>query len=152
MHSRAVYEVFFTQLWAYYRGLSLKRRRSVFFEKSGFPGSGYPDGSGTIRGPSGSQGESLDTHIVGSLSLKSRKNEKSGFSKNRISRSGSGLGDSGPSGGWPWGPKRSIEAKKAKKKFPEKPDFPDPDEQDPDVVLRERWGGRGLPVAKISDL
>merc|ERR1711974_411265 len=60
--------------------------------KSGFPESGYPDGSGTIRGPSGSQGESLDTHIVGPLSLKSRKNEKSGFSKNRISQSGSGLG------------------------------------------------------------
>ena len=50
-------------------------------------------------GPSGGQGESLDTHIVGSLSLKSRKNEKSGFSKNRISRSGSGLGGTGTSGG-----------------------------------------------------
>ena len=38
-------------------------------------------------------GESLDTHIVGSLSLKSRKNEKSGFLKNRISWSGSGFPD-----------------------------------------------------------
>ena len=54
--------------------------------------------------------------------------------------------------GRPWGPKRSIEAKKAKNNFPEKPDFPDPDEPDPYPVLRERWGSRGLPVAKISDL
>ena len=30
--------------------------------------------------------ESIDTHIVGFLSLKSRKNEKSGCSKNQISR------------------------------------------------------------------
>ena len=48
-----------------------------------------------------SSGIVYDTHIVGSLSLKSQKNEKYGFSKNRISRSGSGLGDSGPSGGDP---------------------------------------------------
>ena len=47
----------------------------------------------------------------------------------------------------------SVEAKKGeKKKIPEKPDFPDLDEPDPYPVLRERWGSRGLPVAKISDL
>ena len=30
------------------------------FKKSGFLRSGYPDGSGTIRGPSGGQGESVE--------------------------------------------------------------------------------------------
>ena len=40
-------------------------------------------------------------------------------------------------------------SKKSEKKIPEKLDFPDPD---PEVVLRGRLGGRGLPVAKISDL
>ena len=40
----------------------------------------------------------------------------------------------------------------SEKKIPEKLDFPDLDEPDPDVVLRERLGGQGLPVAKISDL
>ena len=49
------------------------------------------------------------------------------FDKTGFPGSLSGLGDSGTPGGWPWGPKRSIEAKKAKKKFPEKPDFPDPE-------------------------
>ena len=49
------------------------------------------------------------------------------FRKNRISRSGSGLGGTGTSGEWPWGPKGSIEAKKAKKISGENPDFPDPD-------------------------
>ena len=56
-----------------------------------------------FRGPSGGQGESLDTHIVGSLSLESRKNKKSEFRKTGFpgSRSGSGLGGTGTSGGDP---------------------------------------------------
>ena len=71
--------------------------------------------------------------------LKLKKSKKR---KIRISRSGSGLGDSGPSGGWPWGPKRSIEAKKAKKKFPENPDFPDPDPDFRIYVHAVAIGGR----------
>ena len=37
---------------------------------------------------------------------------------------------------------RGRRSQKKRKKIPEKPDFPDPDEPDPDVVLRERSGGR----------
>ena len=44
------------------------------FKKSGFLRSGYPDGSGTIRGPSGGQGESVEAKKA-----KIRIFEKSGF-------------------------------------------------------------------------
>ena len=44
-------------------------------------------------------------------------------------------------GGDPEVPRVHRSGKKAKKKIPEKPDFPDPDELDPYPVLRERWGG-----------
>ena len=55
-------------------------------------------------------------------------------------------------GGDPEVPRGPQKRKKAKKKFPEKPDFPDPD---PDFRINAaamRLGGRGLPAAKISDL
>ena len=95
-------------------------------------------------------GESLDTHIVGSLSLKSRKNEKYGFSKNRISQSGSGLGGTGTSEEWPRGPKRSVEAKK-REKNPEKIRFSRIRiSGSPSMALRR--GFQKLPVAKISRL
>ena len=102
----------------YCRGFKLKKASSTVKYRKKYRNS-------TAVGPAGpgGPGESIDTHIVGSLSSKSRKNEKSGFSKNRISRSGSGLGDTGTSGGWPWGPKGSLEAKKKKFRIFEKSGF-----------------------------
>ena len=62
------------------------------------------------------------------------------FEKAEFPRSGSGLGGSGTSGVDPEVPRGPMKQKKAKKIFPEKLDFPDPDEPDPYPVLRERWG------------
>ena len=79
--------------------------------------------------------------------------QKKLIKKNRISRSRSGLGGSGPFGGWPWGPKRSVEAKKSEKKKFRKNRISRIQIRISGSTprLRDR-GGQGLPVAKISDL
>ena len=88
--------------------------------------------------------ESIDTHIAGSLSLKSRKNEKSGFSKKpdfpvriRIRWYGNLRGVF----------LRSQGVRRSEKKIPENPVFPDPD---PDFRISAYGVAMGAEMATCS--
>ena len=67
----------------YCRGFKLKKASSTVKYRKKYRKVLKKYRKSTAVGPAGpaGPGESIDTHIVGSLSSKSRKNEKSGFSK-----------------------------------------------------------------------